>query len=187
MQGSVMMAGPRVHTAVSLAAKSFDAISCKRATAFLCEAASTFAADFGFVHVLTDAEVERGAAHDIVVPTDSDHKHYVLSVTTHQLIRGLPDLFWSTLFGPPYVDLFGRERLRSAPAHHVDQIGDSQFAIQLSDDCTDFLRHPGEVARRREALRSYLGESAFSGGSESVAARRPVFSLGQSDAGARKL
>src|SRR5690349_21579133 len=42
---------------------------------------------------------------------------FVLS--THRLNESLPDLYWLTILGKPYIELFGRDRVLSSPAHKI--------------------------------------------------------------------
>jgi len=47
--------------------------------------------------------------------------------------RHLPGLFWANFYGPRYVDLIGRERLLTAPAPVVEEVGKGVL-IRLGDD-----------------------------------------------------
>lgn len=67
-----------------------------------------------------------------------------------------PELNWMVIFGKPYIDLFGREKLMSAPCHKVYTIGDNLIALQLTD-CL-FEPIPQNI---RSAIKKHLGEDAF--------------------------
>ncbi|NJL30059.1 MAG: hypothetical protein HC897_20275 [Thermoanaerobaculia bacterium] len=73
----------------------------------------------------------------------------------------LPDLYWLTIFGPPYVDLFGRERLLSAPAPIVEELPTGAILIQLSENMLDFRDRFEEVDRVRQAVKAHLDSDAF--------------------------
>src|SRR6476619_5796824 len=45
-----------------------------------------------------------------------------LFVVTHRLKKYLPDIYWMTVFGAPYVRLFSQELLLSAPAYQVQEL-----------------------------------------------------------------
>lgn len=75
-------------------------------------------AHFAMMDVLTPARREFGMESDFVPYGDR------IMFTTHLLRHWLPDVFWGMVLGPPYVKLFGLERLLSAPAWNVEQIGE---------------------------------------------------------------
>jgi hypothetical protein len=52
-------------------------------------------------------------------------------LVTHVLRHWLPDVFWGTVFGPPYVALFGKDRLLSAPVAVAEEIADDMIYVQL--------------------------------------------------------
>jgi hypothetical protein len=58
------------------------------------------------------------------------------------LADGLKGLYWLNYFGPPYVELIGRERLLSAPAYEVKQVGDGiLLALDESADAWQTLAY----------------------------------------------
>ena len=67
-----------------------------------------------------------------------------------------PELGWINYFGRPYIDLFGRERLLSAPCYRTFEIGEDIIGLQMSEDL--FQPIPSEV---RYAVKQHLGEDAF--------------------------
>lgn len=82
-------------------------------------------------------------------------------VTTHGLRHWLPDIFWGTVFGPPYVALFGKDKLLSAPVAVAEQISDDMIYIQLTDRLADVASDPVDMAERRKAFKDHLGVDAF--------------------------
>lgn len=80
---------------------------------------------------------------------------------THRLKRYIPDFYWLMTFGPPYIDLFTRDRLLSAPAHEVRELDSGHITIQLTESYldleTDYLR----VAAVRDRVIEHLGPDAF--------------------------
>jgi len=50
----------------------------------------------------------------------------------------VPFLAWWNLFGPPYVEMFGRAQLLTAPAWRVEPLGSDLIAITISP-------HPDEI------------------------------------------
>lgn len=82
-------------------------------------------------------------------------------LTTHVLRHWLPDIFWGTVFGPPYVALFGKDRLLSAPVAVAEEIGEDMVYIQLTDGVADVANDPAGMALRRKAFKDYIGVDAF--------------------------
>src|SRR6266568_547755 len=73
----------------------------------------------------------------------------------------LRGLFWANLFGPEYVDMFGREKLSSAPVHRVEPLPDGGLALYLSESPFDASKP--EYQTQKNQLFNYLSEDAFSG------------------------
>lgn len=67
-----------------------------------------------------------------------------------------PEIQWMNFFGRPYIDLFGREKLLSAPCYKVETIGDDIIALQVTENIFEPI--PNEV---RTAIKKHLGENAF--------------------------
>lgn len=67
-----------------------------------------------------------------------------------------PELAWINYFGRPYIDLFGREQLLSAPCFRTFEIGKDIIALQMTEDL--FQPIPSDV---RYAVKKHLGEDAF--------------------------
>lgn len=67
-----------------------------------------------------------------------------------------PELAWINYFGKPYIDLFGREKLMSAPCFRTFEIGKDIIALQMTEDL--FQPIPSDV---RYAVKKHLGEDAF--------------------------
>ncbi len=67
-----------------------------------------------------------------------------------------PELAWINYFGRPYIDLFGREKLLSAPCFRTFEIGEDLIGLQMTEDL--FQPIPSDV---RYAVKKHLGEDAF--------------------------
>lgn len=72
--------------------------------------------------------------------------------------KAIPGLYWLNYFGGPYVDLIGRERLLSAPAHEVKPVGDG-ILIEL-DSSADAWQSETYV-QREQAVINHLGTQYF--------------------------
>lgn len=84
-----------------------------------------------------------------------------IMVYTHTLSRALPDVLWSQIFGPAYVRLFGLERLLTAPAYRVEQLGDEVVYLQLSESLFDVHERYAEVDAVRQRVKEHLGDNIF--------------------------
>lgn len=124
-------------------------------------AAVAFSTDLGFIHKITDAEVLRGRANDSISFLDAAHTDKHLYVVTHDLRKFLPDIYWMTVFGKPYVELFSRERLLSCPAHRVKELENSSIVIQLTPELKDIMYEEAAFERMRQEARDHLNNDAF--------------------------
>jgi len=75
--------------------------------------------------------------------------------------RYLPDVFWLQVFGPPYVDLIGKERMLSCPGFRVEEVAENKVLIQLTENITDVEEHFGAFQELREAVKQHLGRDLF--------------------------
>jgi hypothetical protein len=112
-------------------------------------------ADFALVDVLTDQY------RDFAVESASAQSGQWFHVVTHVLRHWLPDVFWGTLFGPPYVKLFGKDLLLSAPVAVAEEIGEDMVYIQLTDRLSDMVTDPTDIQGCRDRFKDHLGVDAF--------------------------
>ncbi|CAJ4653484.1 Uncharacterised protein [Burkholderia pseudomallei] len=98
---------------------------------------------------------------DFSIESASAQSGQFFFVATHVLRHWLPDVFWGTVFGGPYVELFGKDKLLSAPAAVVEEIADDMVYIQLTDNLTASLNDPGGLLESRAKFKTYLGVDAF--------------------------
>jgi hypothetical protein len=89
--------------------------------------ALAFDADFAFAHCLRRGEREDRRQLDTGLGKQS------LSVPPIELEKCIPDLFTLTIFGPSYIDLFGREKLLSAPCHQIERISPTLIGLWLAE------------------------------------------------------
>jgi hypothetical protein len=84
-----------------------------------------------------------------------------LGPTTHDIRRSLPDLPWFTVFGPPYLELFGRETLASTPAFRSEPVSSSHWVLQLTQDPREAKADTQHYERARDAAKQHLGLQHF--------------------------
>jgi hypothetical protein len=121
--------------------------------------AGHFAATFGFLHLLTEPDIISGNVSKGV--SSRGRGQYSVSVTRFQLVKYLPELYWATIFGPLYVEMFGRECLLSAPAAIVRELAPNVIYLQLTDNLLDVKRDFGSFAAERMRVKEHLGVDAF--------------------------
>lgn len=128
---------------------------------------NTFGIDLAYVHVGTDADIlDREYYKRHTMPFGS--------LTTHHLREGLPDMPWAMLFGPPYVELFGRERLLATPAARVEPIGGGVY-VQLTGAPADVAKKRDDYLAAQRTAKEHLDHDAFSGLSATGECRVPDF------------
>ena len=143
------------HANVVLRTLQSHKLDCTQLSRVLQVWAAMLRPDIAFIDFETEAELARRQAQGRALPQSQ-------SWTPHQLRRALPDLAWTTIFGPPYVALIGRDRLLSAPVHRV--IEDAGLIhLQLSPDILDLERDPQALSTIREGAIDHLGRQFFLG------------------------
>jgi hypothetical protein len=73
----------------------------------------------------------------------------------------LPGVYWANLFGRPYIDFFGREKLLATPCHEVREISQDLIAV-LADDSplSPQMLKDDEIVG---GIKNYLNQKAFAG------------------------
>jgi hypothetical protein len=75
-----------------------------------------------------------------------------------KLTKSLPGLYWLNYFGAPYVDLIGKDRLLSAPAHETKEVGTGVLlSLAESGDSWD---SPAYVEREQRTI-EHIGRQYF--------------------------
>lgn len=130
-------------------------------SAFVKESSSRFTAHFAYIHLLTEGDVRMGRLNHTVGLLDPGRQIYSLYITGYELARYLPDMYWVTVFGKPYVELFGLERLLASPAPILREIGGGCVLIQLSESIYDLETDFDAVDSVRQAVKKHLNCNAF--------------------------
>ena len=108
------------------------------------------------MHSIIDAEIDRGRAAGAVAFLDSKRTQKNLFVTTHELKKYLPDLYWCTVFGEPYVQLLTRETLLSAPVHRAEELENGSIVVQLTPTLVEAVENEAAFETRRKDVKAYL-------------------------------
>jgi hypothetical protein len=123
--------------------------------------AAAFSADFGFIHRITETEVSRGMANGSIGTVDTRTGEKLLFVATPLLSKCVPDIYWTTVFGRPYVELFSRDRLLSCPAYRVKELDNGSIVIQLTPELKDIAAEEAAFERARQDARNHLNNDAI--------------------------
>jgi len=126
---------------------------------FLQEVSVKFSADFAFLHLLTDREVNPDDGTGTISILNKNHAN--LSVTTHDLVKYIPDVYWGMVFGRPYMDFFGGEKLLFSPVQIAKRLSPDAIYLQLSDNLLDLETNFETLSDIRSSVKTHLNNNAF--------------------------
>jgi hypothetical protein len=128
---------------------------------FLKAASVRLRADFACLHLMTQAEYQRGRSNKTVKALDKQGKKLYFSLVSQDLKQRIPDLYWATVLGAPYLEMFGKVSILSAPASAASSLSNDQILLQMTENLTDVEKHPEVFDQVRSRVKDYLGEEAF--------------------------
>jgi hypothetical protein len=117
---------------------------------FLIETAVALRADYAYLHVLPQDEVD-------IRPDDGR----IGGMAALDLPNGLPGLPWAACYGKPYTGFFGKEKLLSLPVAEAREVGPDTAFCQLTDRLLDCVTDTARLDERRRAVYEVLGRDAF--------------------------
>lgn len=86
---------------------------------------------------------------------------YTQGLSGHHLKKGLPDgLAWGMFFGKEYVELFGKDKLLTAPVFETRAHSDGVY-VQLTENITDPLENYESYMELKKAFMDHVGADAF--------------------------
>ena len=129
-------------------------------TALLEKVVTRFGCTYGYIHYLAKEDALKWIDTGTVMG-GGPSTHPLLGVSRIALRCCLPDLYWCNIFGPEYVDLFGRDRIITSPAPSVKELKQGIFSIQLSESALDFQTNYPEMNAIRERIKEHLGFDCF--------------------------
>ncbi|NVB42804.1 hypothetical protein G6O69_33595 [Pseudenhygromyxa sp. WMMC2535] len=154
--------GPKpIHDGIILHIEDYRSIPQEAVESIFCPWSLSCQADIGYIQLLTEPDLEPGRACREVFTVDQRIPSYGMYWTTHTLRKYLPNIHWGMVFGSPYIDLFGREKLLSAPAHRVWETPSGQIFLQLTSSLFDLEHDYEHVHKTRERVKEHLGADAF--------------------------
>ncbi|MEN6630184.1 MAG: hypothetical protein ABFC42_11095 [Sulfuricella sp.] len=150
----------RTHASIGLSV--FETVFQEKLLAYLKVASRQADADFALLDSIPLQYASFAMASSLASWTRrGDPSTCRIFVTTHTLRHWLPDMPWAVVFGPAYVRMFGKEKLLSTPAHHVEDIGPEMVFIQLTPRLEDIHEQFEMVMTARALAKRHLGEDAF--------------------------
>ena len=123
--------------------------------------AGGFTVDYAYIHQLTVEEIPFSVLGGVTYIQGIDSLDCVLTVSPRNLQRFLPDIYWANLFGPPYVEHFGRSRLLATPADTVEEWPNGCIYVRLSEDPLDFENNYARMQAIRDRIKEHLGMESF--------------------------
>ena len=128
---------------------------------FLLRVAEATRCHFAYADVLDEALIASSARTGTIRRTGAGGQKTSLDVSTETLERFLPNVYWATVFGAPYVSHFGRSALLEAPAFNVVEIPETGVALRLSAEPSLTDAQGTEMQRRRESVKTHLNNDSF--------------------------
>jgi hypothetical protein len=116
-------------------------------------------ANYGYLHLLHPPAWEGRRLRYAV--DFSGRGEMQLAIPPWLLELYLPNVYWGTVLGPDYVELFGVERLAGAPGAVVQEFEPGHWYLQATErllDCADANDRYVEAAN---SIMSHLGRDAF--------------------------
>jgi len=80
----------------------------------------------------------------------------------------LPEPCWMMFFGAPYVELFGKDRLRNAPCHEAVELPSGHFRLMITSS-----PHEPVAEEARTRIREHFGRMAFTEPGRAIRVQKP--------------
>lgn len=168
--GAVWFGNPGNHSAMYVRAKAGRQPE-EQAVTLVQAGATALSADFAYVHLLTGVETKSPrVSYDMWYPID-------IGVTSHDLRKGIPNVCWAMVLGPPYVRMIGRDRLLSTPCFGSKALSDEHVYLQVTATIEDLRRDFEGFEELRQRLKEEIGEEVFARVELGSASAVPDFEL----------
>ncbi len=151
---------PKVaHSIWHLTLDSEDVTS-QEILSLLAAGSAQLGANFAWAHIGNDYDFARGQKSFTAIYLDAERKKpfVMLGAKVHEY---LGDLYWCTVFGPPYVQLFGEEHILQTPAYSVRRLQDGLILVQLTEQITESIANPAHFEKIRNEAKDHLNHNAF--------------------------
>jgi hypothetical protein len=81
----------------------------------------------------------------------------LIATASYPIIGCLPGVYWTNIFGAPYINWFGYERIVSAPGYSIKEFGNGAVMILAGKSPLHYSTYQAV----EEGIRKHLGEQAF--------------------------
>jgi hypothetical protein len=115
---------------------------------FLKNASKLFQVDFACGHVFGKGKLDR-----------EDRK--LAAIAASDVQTWLPSVPWIACFGPPYLEMFGKRKLMTAPFAAVERLGKDLVFARLVDDVSQCIKRTREYRGRQVKIKAALGLQYF--------------------------
>ena len=138
-------------------APSMKTADCESLLMLVTDICNLLRVDFGQIQYFTSEEVTNAGygkttyAFKVAYYCHSKDLYY----------KYLPDLYNVTIWGKPYIDFFGRDKLLNALCHKVEELPSGAIWMQLSPDVCDEKGSMDVLKDIREKVKAYLDNDAF--------------------------
>ena len=156
-----MRKGDHIRYATWVLGFDYGSVDIDQLGRFVRAAATTLEADLACLTLLTDDEIAAGRRNGTVLHLDKQGTRFTFMIASQHVQDSLPDVYWLTVLGRRYVQLFGAPALLSSPVHVAEQLTDNAVALQLTPRLDDTLASPREYSSAKRRLKDHLGMSAF--------------------------
>ena len=163
-----------LHASWDLTFRSGE-VDVTRLTRFLQQAAKELEADFSCLTLFTETEIDFGRRNRTAWNLDKKATKFQFAIYSQFLQQCIPDVYWMTLFGAPYLKVFGKDHLLAAPVHKAEVLSDSIISLQLAPSLEDVSTDAMGFAETKKRLKTFLGEDAFFRVGKLGVCRRPEF------------
>jgi hypothetical protein len=147
---------------------------------FLAQCGPALGLAYGMAHIFTPAQADEYYRQWFELPPPGDR---VKTARQGPFPYFLRDLYWGNLFGPPYTELFGADRLRTAPAAVASEPRPGYFYLQVTEAITDLCDATALARYRqaRDAVKQHLGPDFFYQAGRTAPGRAPHFRTAAED------
>jgi hypothetical protein len=153
-RGIVFMCPSGRHSTVGIHYKERTGAPVDRIGQYVSAEARRLSADWAYVYAYHNLEGERPDYQEVV--------HSLrIGCGAPQLKKCFLDLPWANVFGPVYVEFFGREKLLSAPCFQTVELGDGYVYLQLTGNVPEDEPAYHECQAIKESVKRHLGSDAF--------------------------
>lgn len=143
--------------------------------AFVEVASAELDVDHSCINLLSEQEIVSGRQNGTILALNSKATDFTFVIASVDLQLNLPDVYWLTVYGPPYIEIFGRDQLLAAPVYRVTELRTGHIMVQLTEDINDMIVDPEHFAFVRRRFKDHVGQDAFFSVDHTGPYRTPTF------------